>query len=165
MVAHQDEGMKIALGLDESCEIAERSPLVAEAGASAHSGARFERMVLANGRRLVLKHLPPEGDWLTRVTGGASRTRLLWDSGILAEVAASVDHAIVAVVRSEAADVVVEGSIPEPSISPASAPLPNGVSSRRPAAGPGRSRRGRGLSAAGVVGQACARGPVDVVPM
>jgi hypothetical protein len=81
--------MKIALGLDNSWEIAERASLLLEGGAPGFSGARFERILLADGRRLVLNYLSPEGDWLTRATGAVSRTRLLWDSGILGEVSAS----------------------------------------------------------------------------
>jgi hypothetical protein len=105
MTARQHDHMPISLGLDESWEIAERA--LFEPVEAAYSGARFERVVLADGRRLVLKRLPPEGDWLTRVTGGAGRTRLLWDSGILGEVAATVEHGMLALVRSEGADVVV----------------------------------------------------------
>jgi hypothetical protein len=55
----------------------------------------------------VLKHLPPEGDWLTRFTAGAHRLRHLWDSGTLAQVATTVDHTIITVVPSNGADVVV----------------------------------------------------------
>ncbi len=89
--------MNIALGPGESCEIAERAVLVSQSGAQAYSGARFESVVLTDGRRLVLKHLPVDGDWLTRATGGGGRLRALWDNEILSRVAASVDHAIVAV--------------------------------------------------------------------
>jgi Phosphotransferase enzyme family len=89
----------------EAAEIVERSQLTG--AAEALSGARFERVVLGDGRRMVLKYLPPEGDWLTRLTAGAGRLRLLWDSGTLAQVAVTVDHTIVALVPSNGADVVV----------------------------------------------------------
>ncbi len=92
MSPRQHGQMNTSLGLDEPCEIDERAALVLQPGVQAFSGARFEHVALADGRRLVLKRLPPEGDWLTRVTGGAGRARLLWDSGILAQVAATVDH-------------------------------------------------------------------------
>jgi hypothetical protein len=89
----------------EVTEIVESSQLTG--AAEALSGAHFERVVLRDGRRMVLKYLPPDGDWLTRLTAGASRLRLLWDSGTLAQVAATVDHTIVALVPSNGADVVV----------------------------------------------------------
>jgi hypothetical protein len=91
--------------LPEASEIIERSQLTE--ATEALSGAHFERLVLNDGRRLVLKYFPPQGDWLTRFTAGASRLRLLWDSGTLAQVAATVDHAIVALVPSNGVDVVV----------------------------------------------------------
>jgi aminoglycoside phosphotransferase (APT) family kinase protein len=97
--------MSTLLSFPEASEIVERSQLTG--AAEALSGARFERVVLGDGRRLVLKHLPPDGDWLTRFTAGAHRLRLLWDSGTLAQVATAVDHTIVAVVPSNGADVVV----------------------------------------------------------
>ena len=61
----------------------------------AFSGARLERVVLEGGRRLVLKHLPPEGDWLTRATDGAGRFRLLWEHGLLARVEPFADHTVI----------------------------------------------------------------------
>jgi hypothetical protein len=97
--------MKLLLGLDNSYQVAQRTVLT---GADAAlSGAWFEQLVLADGRHLVLKHLPPEGDWLTRLTNGAGRTRFLWDSGTLADVGATVEHAIEAMVPIDGADVVV----------------------------------------------------------
>jgi hypothetical protein len=97
--------MRTSPGFTEAIDIVERSQLTG--AAEALSGARFERLVLVDGRRMVLKYLPPEGDWLTRLTAGASRLRLLWDSGTLAQVAATVDHTIVALVPLNGADVVV----------------------------------------------------------
>jgi hypothetical protein len=97
--------VNLLLGLEDSSEVAER--MVLAAAAEAYSGARFELVVLADGRRLVHKHLPREGDWLTRLTAGDGRMRLLWDSGTLAQVGATVDHAVVAVVPCNGADVVV----------------------------------------------------------
>src|SRR6266511_3523202 len=71
MSPRQHGHLNTSLGLDEPCEIDERAALVLQPGVQAFSGARFEHVALADGRRLVLKRLPPEGDWLTRVTGGA----------------------------------------------------------------------------------------------
>jgi hypothetical protein len=64
----------------------------------AFSGAWLERVTFAGGRTLVLKHLPPEGDWLTRIVGGGDRPRRLWEEGTLDEAAGYVDHAIVDVI-------------------------------------------------------------------
>lgn len=95
----------MVLGLEDSDEVAERTVLAA--AAEAYSGARFEQVVLADGRRLVLKHLPREGDWLTRLTSGDGRLRRLWDTGTLPQVGTTVDHAVVAVVPFNGTDVVV----------------------------------------------------------
>jgi hypothetical protein len=72
---------------------------------AAFSGAWLERVTMAGGRTLVLKHLPAEGDWLTRIVGGRDRARRLWEEGILGEANSYVDHAILGVVA-------VEGSAP-----------------------------------------------------
>ena len=82
-----------------------RAPL--EGMAEAYSGARLERVVMADGRRLVFKHLPPSGDWLTRVSGGTDRVRRLWESGLLARMAPFVDHTVIDVIRLDDHDVVV----------------------------------------------------------
>lgn len=71
------------------------------------SGSTFERAVLGDGRRVILKHLPAEGDWLTRVSGGAGRARALWDGGVLESVATRVDHAVIGMLREDDHDVVV----------------------------------------------------------
>jgi hypothetical protein len=75
--------------------------------AEAFSGACLEQVVLADGRRLVLKHLPPEGDWLTRATQGAGRLRRLWESGLLTRVSPLADHTILDVRDASGADIVV----------------------------------------------------------
>lgn len=92
-------------------ETLKRSPLggVTEA----FSGARLERVELTDGRRLIYKHLPVGGDWLTRVSGGADRLRRLWDSGVLSRVRPVVDHAIVDVVADEDHDIVVMRDVSE----------------------------------------------------
>jgi phosphotransferase family enzyme len=75
--------------------------------AESFSGARLEEAVLADGRRLILKYLPTDGDWLTRATRGAGRCRTLWKSGLLARIPAFVDHTIIDVREVEGQDVVV----------------------------------------------------------
>lgn len=76
--------------------VASRTPLdVVEA----YSGAWLERVELADGRVAVVKHLPEEGDWLTRVTDGLGRTRALWHSGLLGRLEPAVEHGILDVTR------------------------------------------------------------------
>jgi hypothetical protein len=86
-------------------DVVHREPF--EGGGHGYSGAWFERGLLDDGRSVVLKHLPPEGDWLTRATDGLGRAQWLWSSGLLARVADTVDHAVMDVVRENDHDVVV----------------------------------------------------------
>jgi len=62
-----------------------------------NSGASVERVVLADGAVLVLKHVVAGGDWLGRATGGTARTADLWHSGVLQRMPAAIDHAVLAV--------------------------------------------------------------------
>jgi hypothetical protein len=73
----------------------------------AFSGARVELVELPAGRSVVLKHLPSDGDWLTRATDGAGRVRRLWESGLLARIQPLVDHTIIDVRSFDGQDVVV----------------------------------------------------------
>jgi Phosphotransferase enzyme family len=75
--------------------------------AEAFSGATLELVELPDGSRVVLKHLPAEGDWLTRATDGAGRVRRLWESGLLARIRPLVDHTILDVRVADGHDVVV----------------------------------------------------------
>lgn len=102
-------------------EVVERSAL--QGAEQAYSGSRLERVQLADGRVRVLKHLPPEGDWLTRATDGRGRTRRLWDRGLLDRVGETVDHAVVDVVRADGRDVVVMEDVGDALIPPGS-PVP-----------------------------------------
>jgi hypothetical protein len=73
-------------------EAVTRTPLTI---GEAYSRARIERIVLASGRSIVLKHLPAGGDWLTRATRRLGRTRQLWDSGLPRRLTPAVDHGTV----------------------------------------------------------------------
>ena len=73
----------------------------------AFSGATLELVELPDDRCVVLKHLPPDGDWLTRATDGSGRVRRLWESGLLARIRPLVDHTIIDVRAVEDHDVVV----------------------------------------------------------
>ena len=71
----------LAVALGESVQVVERTAPTFGLAAGSFSGSRFERLVMADGQRLFVKHLPPEGDWITRFTDGAGRMRLLWETG------------------------------------------------------------------------------------
>jgi hypothetical protein len=75
-------------------EIAEQLPLT-HAGQSSN---RIERVVLADGRRLVIKHLSA-ADWIAQVTLDDAREFALWDSGVLRCLPGPLDAAIVSAGR------------------------------------------------------------------
>jgi hypothetical protein len=69
-----------------------REPL---GGTDGKSGAVLERVVI-DGERFVLKQLHPDHDWTTRGFGDlVCRPVHLWVTGLLDEVPASIDHAVV----------------------------------------------------------------------
>ena len=61
------------------------------------SGNAVERVTLADGRRLVRKHVSPEWDWLSRATGDCGRALSMWERGLFDRIPPAVDHATVAV--------------------------------------------------------------------
>ena len=71
--------------------------LVPLTGSEAYSGARIERATLEDGRVVFVKHLPPEGDWLTRATNGAGRASLLWQRGLLRRLEPAVEHGVLGI--------------------------------------------------------------------
>jgi hypothetical protein len=71
-----------------------REPLAAADGLS---GSPLERVVLAGGEVVVIKHVRAGGDWIMRATHDGGRVAELWASGILRRVPATIDHAILAV--------------------------------------------------------------------
>jgi aminoglycoside phosphotransferase (APT) family kinase protein len=75
-------------------EIARREPLT-HAG---QSGTSLERIVLADGRRLVVKRLSGD-DWVARVTHDGGREASLWMDGVLARMPREIDHAVLAAGR------------------------------------------------------------------
>ena len=58
------------------------------------SGSRLESAVLDDGRRLVLKRIVPEGDWLARFTGDRGREGLLFAEGATGLFPPSLDSAV-----------------------------------------------------------------------
>jgi hypothetical protein len=81
-----------------------REPLAAADG---RSGSLLERVVLAGGETLVVKHVRPGGDWIMRATGDQGRAAELWASGVLARVPAVIEHAVLGAERAGAGWVVV----------------------------------------------------------
>jgi hypothetical protein len=71
-----------------------REPLAATDGLS---GSPLERVVLAGGEVVVVKHVRAGGDWIMRATHDGGRVAELWASGILRRVPTAIDHAILAV--------------------------------------------------------------------
>lgn len=61
------------------------------------SGALLERVRLADGQTLVVKHVDSGSDWIMQATGDPGRVGRLWSSGVFAVVPAVIDHAILAV--------------------------------------------------------------------
>jgi hypothetical protein len=74
-----------------------REPLAATDG---RSGSLLERVVLADGQVLVVKHVRPGGDWIMRASHDRGRATELWTSGILARVPAVIDHAVLGAERA-----------------------------------------------------------------
>jgi glycosyltransferase involved in cell wall biosynthesis len=67
-----------------------REPI--EAGAST---AMLERIVLPNGRRLVVKHVVRELDWMMQATNDTGRAAELWVSGVMDRLPPVIDPALV----------------------------------------------------------------------
>jgi hypothetical protein len=76
-------------------EVAEHEPLVS----TGWSGNVLERLVLADGRRLIAKRIVPGTNWIDRHTKDEGREGLLFTSGVLARMPPAVDHAVVAAER------------------------------------------------------------------
>jgi hypothetical protein len=60
------------------------------------SGNVIERLVLADGRRLIAKRILPGTGWIDRHTKDWGREALLFGSGVLDRMPAAIDHAILA---------------------------------------------------------------------
>ena len=82
--------------------VAAREPLPHDG----QSGATLERVTLADGTRLVLKHATVGGDWLGRASNDDGREARLWLDGTLGRLPAHVDTAIVAAERDESSYVL-----------------------------------------------------------
>jgi hypothetical protein len=76
-------------------EVVEHEPLISRGW----SGNVLERLVLADGRRLVAKRIVPGSNWIDRHTADDGREALLFTSGVLERVQPAIDHTIVAAER------------------------------------------------------------------
>jgi Phosphotransferase enzyme family len=86
-------------GVRATGEIERREPLT-HAG---QSGTGLERIVMADGRRLVVKRLSGE-DWVSRITHDDGRREVgLWEQGVLARMPLEIDPAVLDAGRDGAA--------------------------------------------------------------
>ena len=76
-------------------EVAQHEPLVS----SGWSGNVIERLVLADGRRLIAKRIVPGSGWIDRHTKDRGREALLFTSGVLDRMPRAIDHAVLAAER------------------------------------------------------------------
>jgi hypothetical protein len=77
-------------------DVVRREPLAAADG---RSGSLLERVVLAGGETLVVKHVRAGGDWIMRGTHDQGRAVELFASGVLARVPEVIDHAVLGAER------------------------------------------------------------------
>jgi hypothetical protein len=73
--------------------VVERTPL--HQTSQGYSGATLERIILANGRALVVKRISPQQDAAMRLTNDPGRAGLLWTTGVMDRVPPVLDPAIV----------------------------------------------------------------------
>ena len=71
--------------------VVSREPL---AVADGRSGSLLERVTLAGGEVLVVKHVRDGGDWIMRASHDHGRAAELWSSGVLGRVPEVIDHAV-----------------------------------------------------------------------
>jgi hypothetical protein len=85
-------------------DVVAREPLAVSDG---RSGSLLERVVLAGGESLVVKHVRDGGDWIMRASHDHGRAAELWSSGVLARVPAVIDHAVLGAERVDGGWVVI----------------------------------------------------------
>jgi hypothetical protein len=85
-------------------DVVAREPLAVTDG---RSGSLLERVVLAGGETLVVKHVRDGGDWIMRASHDHGRAAELWSSGVLARVPGVIDHAVVGAERVDGGWVVI----------------------------------------------------------
>jgi hypothetical protein len=76
-------------------EVVEHEPMISRGW----SGNVLERLVLADGRRLVAKRIVPGSNWIDRHTADEGREALLFKSGVMDRLPWAIDHTILAAER------------------------------------------------------------------
>jgi hypothetical protein len=76
-------------------EVVEHEPVVS----IGWSGNAIERLMLADGRRLIAKRILPGANWIDRHTKDEGREGLLFTSGVLGRMPEAIDHAVIAAER------------------------------------------------------------------
>jgi hypothetical protein len=61
-----------------------------------YSGAKLERVILADGSVLIVKHISQEYDLAMKLTHDTGRAARLWVSGVLDRLPPVIDHATLA---------------------------------------------------------------------
>jgi hypothetical protein len=74
--------------------VVERTPL--RQTSQGYAGATLERVILVDGRALVVKRISPAWDVAMRLTHDTGRAAWLWTSGVMARFPPVGDHAVVA---------------------------------------------------------------------
>jgi hypothetical protein len=111
------------------------------------SGSTLERVTLADGTELIVKHVDPRRDWIMQATRDTGRIARLWDAGVFERMPATIDTAIVGIASTPGGCMVVMRDV-TPSL------LPDGV--------PVTRRQSRQLlAAAAELHRAFARRPTD----
>jgi hypothetical protein len=87
----------------------ERRPFAGDGG---RTGAAFERAVLHDGRPVIVKHVTPN-DWMMVVSGGINYLYQAWAGGVFTRTPDVIDHAMLAVERTESDFVVVMRDVSE----------------------------------------------------
>ena len=62
------------------------------------TGSELRKVELPDGNRVIVKHLHPEGDWLSRSTRGTGRPSEVWRSGLLTALEPVVEHGTIGLV-------------------------------------------------------------------
>jgi hypothetical protein len=95
--------------VSELGEVVVHEPLVS----TGWSGNLLERLVLADGRRLVAKRIVPGTNWIDLHTKDEGREGLLFTSGVLDRMPPAIDHAVVTAKRDSDAWWVVMRDVSE----------------------------------------------------
>jgi hypothetical protein len=77
------------------------------------SGNTLERVLLADGSRLVVKGVRAEGDWISRATRDRCREAMLWGAGVFSRLPREIDPAILVCEQEDDESVIVMRDVSE----------------------------------------------------